>query len=306
MKCPTCGSQSANLDEERAELVCDTCGLVLEEAIPTLKAGRPEFAWDEATRQDQPDRGLRTFIDARNLDAHGNRIPNRNVDSLRRLRAAQNQRNSVFERGLGRAFRCIRTVAMSLQLDHQTRSSACYLYRRWAELSGHGRQIRTYATAALLAACRQRGIRRPVEDFAAFLPHKAKVLRHAYWTLVKATGTPIAPAGAGIHLPRLVAAVPCSPEVQKRVLALVRAVEKAGVCKSSHPAAIAAACFWLEVRQEVPGLSKLRIAGIAGVTDNTLRLAIQRVIRVPPSDDFAFRSLPPPIRPGAVVGVRTE
>ena len=83
IKCPECGSIDFTQDEQRAELVCNSCGLVVESNL--IDEGPEWRAFDneqmnKRARTGAPmtnrkhDGGLTTDIDFRNVDSHGRAI----------------------------------------------------------------------------------------------------------------------------------------------------------------------------------------------------------------------------------------
>ena len=93
--CPSCGSTDLIYDTERGELVCNNCGLVIEENITD---NGPEWrAFDSDQRNSRartgapmkytrPNKGLVTEIDLYNKDIRGVRIPSKRQAQLYRMR----------------------------------------------------------------------------------------------------------------------------------------------------------------------------------------------------------------------------
>ena len=86
VKCPECGSRSLNRDETRGEVVCDDCGLVLEDNVIDQGAEWRVFSpeqGDQRARTGAPmtvmlhDQGLATDIDWQNKDYSGKTINSR-------------------------------------------------------------------------------------------------------------------------------------------------------------------------------------------------------------------------------------
>ncbi len=96
--CPECGSHQLVHDYERAELVCQSCGLVLDEEF--IDRGPEWRAFDHDQRMKRSrvgapmtftihDKGLSTMIDWRNRDSYGRAISSKNRAQLYRLRKWQ-------------------------------------------------------------------------------------------------------------------------------------------------------------------------------------------------------------------------
>ena len=93
--CPECGSTKRIVDNQRAEVSCARCGIVLDENImdrgPEWRAFDHEQR-DRRARTGAPstytisDKGLTTTIDYKNVDYNGRKIPERNRTQMYRLR----------------------------------------------------------------------------------------------------------------------------------------------------------------------------------------------------------------------------
>ena len=83
VKCDECGSRNLSKDESRGEVVCDDCGLVLEDKVIDQGAEWRVFSpeqGDQRARTGAPmtvmlhDKGLSTDIDWQNKDYSGKSI----------------------------------------------------------------------------------------------------------------------------------------------------------------------------------------------------------------------------------------
>ena len=92
-KCPECGSRQLIRDYEKGELVCEHCGLVLDDQFidqgPEWRAFDVEQG-EKRARTGAPmtytihDKGLSTEISWKNKDSYGKSIPTRNRAQLYR------------------------------------------------------------------------------------------------------------------------------------------------------------------------------------------------------------------------------
>ncbi|KAA0007251.1 MAG: transcription initiation factor IIB, partial [Thermoplasmata archaeon] len=83
-KCPECGSTNLRRDYARGELVCEDCGLVIDENIVDMG---PEWRAFDAEQKEKRaragapltytihDKGLSTVIGWKNKDSYGKSIP---------------------------------------------------------------------------------------------------------------------------------------------------------------------------------------------------------------------------------------
>ena len=166
-QCPECGSKHLARDYERGELVCSSCGLVLDEHF--IDQGPEWRAFDHEQREKRArvgapmtytihDKGLSTEIGWRNKDSYGKNIPTKSRAQLYRLRKWQRRIrvSNATERNLAFALSELDRMASGMGLPRNVRETAAMVYRRAVTKNLiRGRSIEGVAAAALYAACRQ-------------------------------------------------------------------------------------------------------------------------------------------------------
>ena len=93
--CPECGSNHLVKDYERGELICNECGMVLEDSLIDLGPEWRSFDSDQNEKRSRTgspmsylshDKGLATEISWSNKDYYGKKIPHRNRAQIYRVR----------------------------------------------------------------------------------------------------------------------------------------------------------------------------------------------------------------------------
>src|SRR3989475_10092883 len=139
--CPECSSERLVRDYERAEIVCGSCGLVLDDFI--IDEGPDWRAFDSEQRESREragppssvmshDKGLSTSIGCLNTDAYGRQIPHKSRAQIYRLRKWQHRirTSKSGERTLAQGLTEINTMASKMGLPRHVRENAAVLYRR--------------------------------------------------------------------------------------------------------------------------------------------------------------------------------
>ncbi|MGI0151902.1 MAG: TFIIB-type zinc ribbon-containing protein, partial [Thermoplasmata archaeon] len=178
-RCPSCGSTHLTRDYERGELVCDECGLVLEEAMidqgPEWRAFDAEQG-DKRSRTGAPttltihDKGLSTEIGWKNRDPYGKSIPTRNRAQLYRLRKWQRRIrvSNATERNLAFALSELDRLSSSMSLPRNVRETAAMIYRKAVGRNLiRGRSIEGVVAASLYGSCRQCNVPRTLDEIAS-------------------------------------------------------------------------------------------------------------------------------------------
>ena len=166
-RCSNCGSTHLTRDYEKGELVCDECGLVLEEGMidqgPEWRAFDAEQG-EKRTRTGAPttltihDKGLSTEIGWKNRNPYGKSIPTRNRAQLYRLRKWQRRIrvSNATERNLAFALAELDRLASSMALPRNVRETAAMIYRKAVSRNLiRGRSIEGVVAASLYGSCRQ-------------------------------------------------------------------------------------------------------------------------------------------------------
>src|SRR3989454_8389009 len=176
-QCPECRGDHLVRDYSRAEIVCEDCGLVLDDMI--IDEGPEWRAFDSEQRESREragppstimahDKGLSTSIGWRNKDAYGRQIPHKSRAQIYRLRKWQHRirTSKSGERSLAQGLTEINTMASKMGLPRHVRENAAVLYRRASTKKPvRGRSIDEGGAAPLYAACPpSRGPRTPPEN----------------------------------------------------------------------------------------------------------------------------------------------
>src|SRR5207247_1558554 len=176
--CPECCGDHVVRDYSRAEIVCEDCGLVLDDMI--IDEGPEWRAFDSEQRESREragppstimahDKGLSTSIGWRNKDAYGRQIPHKSRAQIYRLRKWQHRirTSKSGERSLAQGLTEINTMASKMGLPRHVRESAAVLYRRASTKNlvrgrsiGEGVAAATIYIAAILSAkpCTQKEV----------------------------------------------------------------------------------------------------------------------------------------------------
>ena len=139
--CPECESENLVKDSDRGELICEDCGLVVEEEKidpgPEWRAFNHQERQNKSrvgapTTQTMHDKGLTTTIDWKDKDAYGRSISSKKRSQMHRLRKWQERirTKDAGERNLQFALSEIDRMASALGVPRSVREVASVIYRR--------------------------------------------------------------------------------------------------------------------------------------------------------------------------------
>jgi len=282
-KCPSCESNDILFDGERGELVCNNCGLVIEE---NATYSGPEWrAFDADQRNSRartgapirfgkPNKGLVTEIDLYNKDIRGVRIPSKRQAQLYRMRKWHKRASiaSSSERNYLIALPELNRVSSYLGLPENIRESAALLYRKCVQNNLiRGRPIETVVQAVIYASCRQAGMPRTLDEIANISGLPKKEIGRAYRVISHALGLKIPLTDPVAYVPRYINALKLSGDAQEKAVQLLKDAMKKGLISGRSPTGVSAAAVYIAGALAGERRTQKEVADVAGVTEVTIR-----------------------------------
>ena len=281
--CPECGSRQLVQDYERAELVCQSCGLVIDD--DTIDRG-PEWRafdsdqWMKRSRVGAPmtltihDKGLSTMIDLRNRDSHGKAISYKNLAQLYRLRKWQSRIriSNATERNLAFALSELDRMASALGLPRNLRETAARVYRHVVDKNLiRGRSVEGVASTALYVACRQCSVPRTLDEIAEVSLVSRKEIGRTYRFVSRELGLKLLPTSPVDYVPRFCSALTLNCEVQSLTVEILRQAGERNLTNGKGPTGVAAAAIYISTIISGERRTQHEVAEVAGVTEVTIR-----------------------------------
>ena len=281
--CPLCNSTERIVDNQRAEISCARCGLVLDENLmdkgPEWRAFDHEQR-DKRTRVGAPstnaisDKGLTTIIDWKNKDSKGRSIPEKNHQQWHRLRK-WNKRMRVSragERNLAFALSELDRQSSTLSIPRSVREDAAVVYRKSAKMKlVRGRSIESVVAASVYIACRRYNIPRTLDEIAEASKVSKKQIGKTYRFLARELKIKLKPTSPADYIPRFATNLGLSGEVQSKAIEIINKSKESSLSSGRGPAGVAAAALY--IASVLFGERKIQkdISEVAGVTEVTIR-----------------------------------
>ncbi|WP_101294229.1 transcription initiation factor IIB [Halegenticoccus soli] len=288
--CPECGSDTLVRSEDLGELLCDDCGLVIEEE--SIDRGPEWRAFNQQERdsksrvgapvtQRMHDKGLTTTIDWKNKDAYGRSISSQKRSQMQRLRKWQERirTKDAGERNLQFALSEIDRMASALGVPQSVREVASVIYRRALnEDLIRGRSIEGVATSALYAACRQEGIPRSLDEVAEVSRVPQKEIGRTYRYISQELGLELKPVDPKQFVPRFASELGMSKEAQAKATEIIDVSAEQGLLSGKSPTGFAAAAIYAASLLCNEKKTQREVADVAQVTEVTIRNRYQEQI----------------------------
>ncbi|WP_135855054.1 transcription initiation factor IIB [Halorussus salinus] len=288
--CPECDSENLTTNGESSEVVCEDCGLVIEEQMidrgPEWRAFNHSERRDKSrvgapTTQTMHDKGLTTQIDWKDKDAYGRSLSSEKRSQMHRLRKWQERirTKDAGERNLQFALSEIDRMASALGVPRSVREVASVTYRRaLKEDLIRGRSIEGVATGCLYAACRQEGIPRSLEEVSEVSRVDQKEIGRTYRYVAKELGLKMKPVDPKEYVPRFTSELDVSEEVKLKANEIIDESTEQGLLSGKSPTGFAAAAIYAASLLCNEKQTQREVAEVAQVTEVTIRNRYQEQI----------------------------
>lgn len=282
-RCPGCSSNHLTRDYERGELVCDECGLVLEEGMidqgPDWRAFDAEQG-EKRARAGAPttltihDKGLSTEIGWKNKDPYGKSIPTRNRAQLYRLRKWQRRIrvSNATERNLAFALAELDRIASAMNLPRNVRETAAMIYRKAVNHNLiRGRSIEGVVAASLYGSCRQCNVPRTLDEIASKSHIGRKEIGRTYRFMTRELKLRLLPTRPQDYVQRFCSELKLKGEVQTKANDILKLATERELTSGRGPTGVSAAAIYIASLQCGERRTQREVAEVAGVTEVTIR-----------------------------------
>jgi transcription initiation factor TFIIB len=281
--CPECENSHVVFDYDRGELVCNKCGLVLEDNC--IDHGPEWRAFDDEGKSRRErvgapmtytrhDKGLSTEIGWVDKDSYGNNLSRRNRSKFYRLRKLHSRSKTpkTSQQNIKKALIEISKVTSKMGLPKDVTETAAYLYRKAvAENLTRGRTIVCICAASIYTACRQCGNPRTLDEVAKEFDLKRREVGRTYMEMFKLLKLKLPVPTPELYVSRFCGELKLNGPVQTRVKELLEIAKEKGLVSGRSPMAIVGALIYIASRENEQRRTQAEIAEVANVTEVTIR-----------------------------------
>ncbi len=276
-RCPECGGVDLIYDSQKGEVVCNECGLIIEEKIvDTGQEGGGQFDKSEKRgRSGAPismqkyDKGLTTNVgeisDIYKLEAGQTR-------KFLRLKKWQERVSTSIERNLRLAMAELRRVASFLNLPSVIRDEASRVYNYVLQRGlVRGRSMESVIAACIYAACRSYNIPRTLDEISEASDVERKEIGRTYRFIIRKLKIKVSPSSPKDYISRFASILHLSPKTQNEALKILRKADVSELTSGRGPAGIAAAALYVAALLNDEKKTQREVADVAGITEVTIR-----------------------------------
>jgi transcription initiation factor TFIIB len=283
-RCPECGSVDLTYDDSKGEIICNECGLIVEEKM--VDTGQdPGGQFDKSDKKGRGgapmsiqkfDKGLTTNVgeisDIYKLEAGQTR-------KFLRLKKWQERVSTSIERNLRLAMAELRRVASFLNLPSVVRDESSRVYNFVLQRGlVRGRSMESVIAACIYAACRSYNIPRTLDEIAGASDVERKEIGRTYRFIVRKLKIKVKPSSPKDYISRFASILHLSPKTQNEALKILKKADISELTSGRGPAGIAAAALYVAALMNDEKKTQREVADVAGITEVTIRNRYKELI----------------------------
>ncbi len=276
----SCSESIIVTDFETGEIICQSCGRILQENITDTRKEDRSFIQDQhmPTSLTMHDMGLSTIIGKYNRDFVGKPLGYEMKQSMKRMRMwdSRSQAKTSSEKNLRIALYEMVKLKEKIGLSDAIIDKAAYLYRKAAKAQlVRGRTVKSIVGACVYAACRDMETTRTIIDISNHLQEKRKLIARSYRILFQNLRLTV-PVTDPINCIIKFANNLQIPEITKReAIKIFDTLKEKELTAGKNPNAVAATVIYMAGIKTNIVLSQHEITRISGITSVTIRNRLQ-------------------------------
>lgn len=285
-KCPECGSINLIFKDERGEIICKDCGLVIEEKMVDFGQEWREFDSDSSAKRARTgapltstkfDQGLGTNI---GTGSDIFKLEGKQRGKYMRLQKWQYRISTAIERNLKLALAELKRVSSYLKLPNSVVEDASEIYRQAVQRGlVRGRSMESVVAGALYAACRRHEIPRTLDEISEASGIDKKEIGRTYRFVTRELQIRILPSNPIDYIPRFSSALKLNAETQSNAVEILEKAQEAELTSGRGPTGIAAASLYIAALINNEKRTQREVADVAGVTEVTIRNRYKELIK---------------------------
>lgn len=278
--CPLCGGDTRVTDLYTGEVICTTCGCVLNELILSRRViyfdgadGSDGRRHGVGLRQSIYDTGLNTVIRG-NKDGYGVTLSKETVSNMHRLQRhdMKSKVNDSVQRNLSAAMAEMDRMCTVLHLPLTVKEGAAHLYRKTLKRDLiRGRSIDSFVAACIYATCRLHEIPRPLSLVVEESKREYDEVSMTYRFIVRELKLKMPLDDPFKYIPKLASKLGLSRQVELLAVDYLQKSRDKGVLMGKDPRGLCAASLFLASLSLGERVVQRQLAKACETTEVTLR-----------------------------------
>lgn len=279
MVCPECKSDKFYEDENKAEIICAKCGMVMEEGMIDTTQDWRAFDQDQQSKRSRTgapltykrhDKGLTTEIGKSVTELF--KVPAKRRSQYFRLRKWQKRLLTSKDRNLSFALGELERLVSFLGLPKTLHEEVAELYEKALQKGLiRGRSIESIIASLVYSLAREYKSPRTLAEIAQASGIPKRELGRTYRYISRKLAMKILPATAESYIPRFASMLKLKDKTEVRAIKILNEAMKKDVVSGKGPCGCAAAAIYIASVLENERKTQREVADVVGVTEVTIR-----------------------------------
>ena len=271
------------MDDKRGEIVCRSCGLVLDENIIDMGQewrGGPgdqgEARGGAPTSFTKHDKGMGTVMGTK---AEIYSLPTDMRRKVMRMQKWHTRSSTALERNLKYALVELRRMASILNVPSSVEEEAARLYNLAVRKNlVRGRSMESVVVATLYIAARRYGLPRSLNEICRKVNISKRELGKTYRFITRELVVKLLPSTPRDYIPKFASELSFSADTQTRAIEILEDAEKKQLTSGRGPTGLAAAALYVASLMTGEKRTQREIANVVGVTEVTIRNRYKEIV----------------------------
>jgi len=283
-RCPECNSINMTVDEKRGEIVCKSCGLVLDENLVDTSPEWREFSEDGEDRRragapatfTRADMGTGTQI---GTASELYNLPGGQRRKFMRLRQWHNRSSTSLERNLKYALVEMKRVASLLNIPPSIEEEAARIYNLAVRKAlVRGRSMESVVVGAIYIASRRFNLPRSLNEICKLTNANKREVGKTYRFIARSLGIRLLPSGPAEYIPKFANKLGFNSATQTKAVEILKKAQNIELTSGRGPIGLAAASLYVASLMTGEKRTQREIADVVGVTEVTIRNRYKEII----------------------------
>jgi transcription initiation factor TFIIB len=276
-KCPECGNSDLYINEEKGEIICKACGLVIEDKLIDFGQEWRDFNdSSESSRRGgapltytQADKGLGTQV---GISADLSGLSGKDRQKFYRLQQWQRRVSTAIERNLRMALTEIKRISSNLNLSDSIEEEAARIYTMAVQKGlVRGRSMEQVVAGTMYITCKRNDSPRTLEEISEVTGLDKKEVAKNSRFVARQLNIKVLPVSPVTYIARFASELQISAATQTKAVKLIEKAQKVGLTSGKSPKGIAAASIYVSSLLNAERKTQSKISEISGVTEVTIR-----------------------------------
>ncbi len=282
-RCPECSSINLTVDEKKGEVVCKSCGLVVDENIVDSGPEWRNIEGEEDQRRagapatfTKADMGTGTQIGS---NAEIFNLPGAQRRKMLRLREWHQRSSTSLERNLKYALVEMKRVSSLLNIPPSIEEEAARIYNLAVRKAlVRGRSMESVVVGAVYIASRQFNLPRSLNEICKVTGANKREVGKTYRFIARSLGLKLLPSGPEEYVPKFANKLGFNSQTQTRAVEILKKAKTIELTSGRGPIGLAAAALYVASLLTGEKRTQREIADVVGVTEVTIRNRYKEII----------------------------